>query len=264
MIWLTDVWASGDTQSQHNETDQRTMQTSNGVLASAYSCRAAGAWVRAHRDPGAPSVRDAAARRPRSASCISRWDSPSCRCRKTSATAFRSGRWSTAFRRTRQPITNADGFKLATARFDTALALVTGTDAASIAIHRVNEIAKARAQIDLGNYAAAAALVADVPTNYQYLLTFSLTTTSSELYLLNGNAAVAVRGWRQLRDRQRRSERDQERAAVCVGERSAHSSDGSDEQHRAGRGSTAARRGLVSFCMGRLIRSRCSPASTRG
>src|SRR3954451_19501396 len=34
---VTDVWASGDTQSQHNETDQRTMQSSNGVLASAYS-----------------------------------------------------------------------------------------------------------------------------------------------------------------------------------------------------------------------------------
>src|SRR5262249_36778632 len=79
------------------------------------------------------------------------------------------------------------GFKLATARFDTALTMVTGTDAASIAIHRVNEIAKARAQVDLGNYAAAATLVADVPTNYQYLLTFSLTTSSSELYLLNGN-----------------------------------------------------------------------------
>jgi hypothetical protein len=84
------------------------------------------------------------------------------------------------------PITNADGFKLASARFDTALAMVTGTDAASIAIARVNKIAKARAQIDLGNYAAAAALVTDVPTNYQYLLTFSLTTTSAELYLLNG------------------------------------------------------------------------------
>ena len=51
---------------------------------------------------------------------------------------------------------------------------------------RVNEIAKARAQVDLGNFAAAAALVADVPTNFQYLLTFSLTTTSPELYLLNG------------------------------------------------------------------------------
>src|SRR5215831_14095645 len=31
---VTDEWASGDTQSQHNETDQRNMQTSNGVLAS--------------------------------------------------------------------------------------------------------------------------------------------------------------------------------------------------------------------------------------
>src|ERR1041384_8230215 len=34
---VTDVWASGDTQSQHNETDQRTVQTANGVVASAYS-----------------------------------------------------------------------------------------------------------------------------------------------------------------------------------------------------------------------------------
>jgi hypothetical protein len=85
-----------------------------------------------------------------------------------------------------EPLSNADGFKLASARFDSALALVTATDAASIAIHRVSEIAKARAQINLANYAAAAALVADVPTSYQYLLTFSLTTTSPELYLLNG------------------------------------------------------------------------------
>src|SRR4029453_7889339 len=30
----TDVWASGDTQSQHNETDQPTVQTSNGVVSS--------------------------------------------------------------------------------------------------------------------------------------------------------------------------------------------------------------------------------------
>src|SRR5512142_2375621 len=33
---LTDVWKSGDTFSQHNETDQRIIQTNNSVLSTAY------------------------------------------------------------------------------------------------------------------------------------------------------------------------------------------------------------------------------------
>jgi hypothetical protein len=90
------------------------------------------------------------------------------------------------------PVTNADGFRLAIARFDTALAGLTGTDASSIAIRRVNQIAKARAQIDLGSYAAAAALVADVPTNYS---TADVLAHDDELGALPAelHAAVAVR-----------------------------------------------------------------------
>src|SRR5258707_31972 len=34
---LADVWKSGDTFSQHNETDQRIVQTNNSVLSTAYS-----------------------------------------------------------------------------------------------------------------------------------------------------------------------------------------------------------------------------------
>src|SRR6185436_18643703 len=34
---LGDVWKSGDTFSQHNETDQRIVQTNNSVLSTAYS-----------------------------------------------------------------------------------------------------------------------------------------------------------------------------------------------------------------------------------
>src|SRR6478672_7734285 len=34
---LTDVWKSGDTFSQHNETDQRIITTNNSVLSTAYS-----------------------------------------------------------------------------------------------------------------------------------------------------------------------------------------------------------------------------------
>jgi hypothetical protein len=185
---VTDIWASGDTQSQHNETDARTMQSSNGVLASAYSA--------AQQARGFALTAIAALRQyvtPPPADKIGELyfaiGFAELQMSEDFCNGIPFGSMENGVPTYTTPITNADGFRLATARFDTALAMVTGTDASSIAVQRVNKIAKARAQVDLGNYAAAAALVVDVPTNYQYLLTFSLTTTSSELYLLNGNQA---------------------------------------------------------------------------
>jgi len=183
---VTNVWTSGDTQSQHNETDARTMQSSNGVLASAYSAtqQARGfamTAIQALRQYVTP---------PPSASIGELYFAlgfAELQLSEDFCNGIPFGSMVAGVPTYTAPITNADGFRLAIARFDSALALVGGTDAANTAIRRVNQIAKARAQVDLGNYAAAAALVADVPTNYQYLLTFSLTTTSPELYILNGN-----------------------------------------------------------------------------
>jgi hypothetical protein len=182
---VTDVWASGDTQSQHNETDQRTMQSSNGVLASAYT---AAQQARGFAMTAIQSLRQYVTPPPAAkiGELYFALGFAELQLSEDFCNGVPFGSMVDGVPTYTQPITNAEGFTLATARFDSALALVTGTDASSIAIHRVNEIAKARAQIDLGNYAAAAALVADVPTNYQYLMTFSLTTTSPELYLLNG------------------------------------------------------------------------------
>jgi hypothetical protein len=180
----TDVWASGDTQSQHNETDQRSMQSSNGVLASAYSSvqQARGfalTAIQALRQYVTPPPAD------KIGELYFAMGFAELQMSEVFCNGIPFGSMVNGVPTYTQPVTNADGFRLAIARFDTALAGITGTDASSIAIRRVNQIAKARAQIDLGNYAAAAATVADVPTNYQYLLTFSLTTTSSELYILN-------------------------------------------------------------------------------
>ena len=79
------------------------------------------------------------------------------------------------------PLTNKDVFTTAIARFDTALsALGSGTDAQSLAVKNAVLIAKARAQVQLGQYAAAASTVAGVPTSYQYLITFSINTQDNE------------------------------------------------------------------------------------
>ncbi len=182
---LTDVWGSGDTQSQHNEVDERVVQSSNGVLASAYT---AAQQARGFSITAIQALRQYVTPPPAAeiGELYFTLGFAELQMSEDFCNGVPFGSMVAGVPTYTQPITNADGFNLASARFDSALTLVTGTDAASIAIHRVNEIAKARALVDLGNFAAAAALMADVPTSYQYLLTFSLTTTSPELYLLNG------------------------------------------------------------------------------
>jgi len=74
-----------------------------------------------------------------------------------------------------QPLTNQAVFTIASASFDSALALETGTDAFSVSILNAAKIGKARTQQALNNYAAAAALVAGIPTTYEYDNTFEQT-----------------------------------------------------------------------------------------
>jgi starch-binding outer membrane protein, SusD/RagB family len=78
------------------------------------------------------------------------------------------------------PLTNAQVFQQAIARFDTTLATVTGTDNVSVQIRNAALVAKGRAQVNLEQYAAAAATVASVPTSFSYLITYSQTTQRNE------------------------------------------------------------------------------------
>lgn len=77
--------------------------------------------------------------------------------------------------------TVAEVFTASLASYDAALALVPGTDAASVAIANAVKIGRARAMVSLGreNLAAAATLVAGIPTTFAYQHTFQNTTTGS-------------------------------------------------------------------------------------
>ncbi len=79
-----------------------------------------------------------------------------------------------------QPLTSAAGLALGSSRIDTALTYLTGTDAGTINIKDAALVTQARAQLDLGNFTAAAALVANVPTSFQYTFDFSQTTFDNE------------------------------------------------------------------------------------
>ena len=83
-----------------------------------------------------------------------------------------------------QPLMDADGSKLASARIDTALTYLTGTDAATTNIKDAALITKARALVDLGQFSQAAALVSGIPTSFQYNFNYSQTTFDNEWWVM--------------------------------------------------------------------------------
>ena len=88
-----------------------------------------------------------------------------------------------------EPLTTQQVYDSASAHLDTAIALVKGTDAASTYVLRAAQVLKARVLIDKGQFAAAATVVAAVPTSYIYDLTFSTSTSSNGHWTLNNSVA---------------------------------------------------------------------------
>lgn len=83
------------------------------------------------------------------------------------------------------PITNDSVFRRAVAHADSATAQATGIAGASV--RSFASIVKARALIDLGQYAAAAAAVAGISEDYRWLVEHSITTVDNEIWGLNND-----------------------------------------------------------------------------
>ncbi len=133
-------------------------------------------------------AQDVSTRRPSACSTSARCTSCSApsrsRCRKCSATAFRSAPLNGRNPVYTAPLTNSDGFKLAIARFDTALTFLTATDSATLNIKWAVQTARARAQVDNGDFTGAVATVATVPTSFQYTFDYSITTFDNEWWIM--------------------------------------------------------------------------------
>lgn len=95
------------------------------------------------------------------------------------------------------PLTSAQGFALAMTHLDSALALAAATDTFTESVRNAIQLTRARAFVNMGsasNWAAAVAAAATVPTSYQYLQTFSLTTADNAVWSLNNSAKRWVVG----------------------------------------------------------------------
>jgi len=182
---LADEWKSGDTFLQRNETDQRIIQENNanvqGMMREIYRVRTtAREALNALKEyvPGTPSYHG----QMYWAMAIAEITLAEAFCNGTPL-----GDASTGAPVYGPPLTNQQVFQLALAHADSAVSLASGTDATSTAIRHAANVTKARIQINLGQFTSVAATLAAVPTNYQNLATFALTSGDNQIWSLNAN-----------------------------------------------------------------------------
>ena len=180
---LTDEWKSGDTFSQRVETDQRTIQTSNADVQSFYSAE--------HSARGAAKDAIDALNKylpePKANIAQMYWVLGVSEMQLSEAfcNGVPFGITVDGVPNYGQPLTNEEGYKLALAHIDSGLALATATDTFATSTRNSLLVTKARILVDQGNFAAAATLVAPVPTNYRWNVTFSLTTSDNPMWSFN-------------------------------------------------------------------------------
>jgi hypothetical protein len=182
---LTDEWKSADTFLQRNETDQRKMQTNNSSIQGVYGgLQQARGYIR-------DAITAMNAYLPAQTAQIGELYFSLGIIELTLAENFCNGipiGYAVDGVVSYTPsLTNVQVIALAVAHFDTALAMTTATDAATVAIRNATLIAKARTQVDLAQFAAAATMVSGIATSYQYLMTFTATTGGNGTWDLNWN-----------------------------------------------------------------------------
>jgi starch-binding outer membrane protein, SusD/RagB family len=93
------------------------------------------------------------------------------------------------------PLTTQQVYDSAITHADSGIKMITGTDAYSVYARREAQIVEARALLMKGQFAQAAALVsvANVPTSYQYDMTFSASGGTNGMWsLANSTARISV------------------------------------------------------------------------
>jgi len=182
---ITDEWKSGDTFSQRNETDQRSVQTNNAQVIPMYQSmhRARGA-ARDAINALAKFIPDTASKQ---AQMYWVMGYAEMELAENFCNGIPYGITVDGVPNYTDPLTNQQGFALALAHLDSALTLAVGTDTFTVQVTYAIQVARARVLVNMGNFTAAKAAVATVPTSFQYLQTYSLTTTDNQVWSLNSS-----------------------------------------------------------------------------
>jgi starch-binding outer membrane protein, SusD/RagB family len=183
---MTDEFKSGDTFEQRNNADQRVTQSSDGVAGATYTP------VQQSRGRARDAINSLKEFAPTETAKIAEMyfvmGFMELTLGQNWCNGIPLGETVNGVPQYTEPLTNAQVFTTAIARFDSALAIL-GTSSTTEANNVRNAvlIAKGRAQVDLGQFAAAATTVAPVPTSYTYNITYSQTTQSNGWWWMTTN-----------------------------------------------------------------------------
>jgi hypothetical protein len=181
---FTDEVRSADTFSQRNDADQRNLQTNDGVLTPIYQ-NAQQARGRARDAITALLLYDTTpAGKQHTGEMYLQMGYIEMELSQAFCNGIPFGETVAGVPQYTAPLTDADGFKLAITRLDSAVLYLTGTDVGTSNIKNAVLVTKGRAQVSLGDFAGAAATVASVPTSFQYTFDYSQTTFDNEWWVM--------------------------------------------------------------------------------
>jgi hypothetical protein len=180
---MTDEFKSADTFSQRNDADQRTTQTNDAQLSPIYTSlqqargysRTALGYLRQF-EPTTSNTHQA--------EMLFTIAFAEMQLGEDFCNGIALGETVNGVAQYTPPLSTKDVFTAALARVDSGLALATGTDAATTQVKNALLITKGRLQVDLGQFAAAAATVASVPVAFQYAADFSQTTNDNGWWIM--------------------------------------------------------------------------------
>ena len=188
---LADEYRSADTFTERNETDQRSVQTNNGNVNTAYR--------NIHRTRLAANQAIVALKEFRATNTTDIAEAYMIRgfAELTSAQDFCNGQpFSDATGDTLvygDPVTSEQAYRIALASLDTALTTVgaTGGNANTALVRNSIRTLRGRVLVSLAQFDLAAQAVAGVPTNFAYLTTYQRTSGDNQIWALN----ISARRW---------------------------------------------------------------------
>jgi hypothetical protein len=193
---LTDEWKSGDTFTQRDETDKRTIALDNSIVTAGYR------YIHRSRISANQAIDLLRKYKPAPASNIGQMYFVRGYAELLSAENFCNGQpfsdGSTGDVLEGTPISVAEAFQRAIVSADSGLAAVgNASDAASVKIINSLKVTKARALMGLGgatNYAAARTTLAGIPTSFTFDVTFIQVSGDNGIWALNNSAKRYVVG----------------------------------------------------------------------
>jgi starch-binding outer membrane protein, SusD/RagB family len=188
---LTDVWKTSDTFTQRIDMDRRVVQTNDAEITGRYATiQQARGYI---RDAIVSLRQNAPTETDRIAEMYAMLGFTELSLAEYFCNGIPLGETVAGSVNYTDPLTNAAVYAQALTHLDSAITIASGSAASTVRVRNFAAVMKGRTLVDLGRWTEAAAAVAGVPTNYQYVFTFLQTSGDNAIWTNHWSAAASAR-----------------------------------------------------------------------